>query len=168
MNPTAIFCDHSADVMSVSVDTNSGMFASGSCDGTVKLWDYREKRNCVQTFIGHESDVNSVQFFPDGNAIAGGSDDTSCRLFDKRSCSQLSVYSDPKLLCGITSVAFSNSGRILFAGCDDRSCLAWDTLKGSLTTMLNAHENRVSCIGTTNDGKALATGSWDFEMRIWA
>lgn len=33
--------------------------------------------------------------------------------------------------------------------------------------VLAGHDNRVSCLGVTNDGMAVATGSWDSFLRIW-
>ena len=65
------------------------------------------------------------------------------------------------MLCGITSVAFSVSGRLLFAGYDDFECKVWDTLRGERVGSLSGHENRVSCLGVSNDGISLCTGSWD-------
>jgi len=166
--PKAIFNDHSGDVMSVSIYDANDMFVSGSCDATAKLWDHRQRKNCVKTFPGHESDINSVQFFPDGNAFGTGSDDSSCRLFDIRAYAQLARYSNDKILCGITSVAFSRTGKMLFAGYDDYNCYVWDTQLGTLVDQLIGHDNRVSCLGVSPDGKALCTGSWDTLLKIWA
>lgn len=33
--------------------------------------------------------------------------------------------------------------------------------------VLAGHDNRVSCLGVTSDGMAVATGSWDSFLRIW-
>jgi guanine nucleotide-binding protein G(I)/G(S)/G(T) subunit beta-1 len=166
--PKAIFNDHTGDVMSVSIFDSNDTFVSGSCDATAKLWDHRQRKACVKTFPGHESDINSVQFFPDGNAFGTGSDDSSCRLFDIRAYAQLARYSNDKILCGITSVAFSRTGKMLFAGYDDYNCYVWDTQLGTLVDQLIGHDNRVSCLGVSEDGKALCTGSWDTLLKIWA
>lgn len=66
-----------------------------------------------------------------------------------------------QILCGITSVAFSVSGRLLFAGYDDFECKVWDVLRGERVGTLSGHDNRVSCLGVSNDGISLCTGSWD-------
>jgi len=166
--PKAIFNDHQGDVMSVSIFDSQDIFVSGSCDSTAKLWDHRNKKACIKTFTGHESDINSVAFFPDGFAFGTGSDDSSCRLFDIRAYQQLNKYSNDKILCGITSVSFSRTGRMLFAGYDDYNCYVWDTQLASLANQLVGHENRVSCLGVSEDGKALCTGSWDALLKIWA
>lgn len=164
-----IFSDHSGDVMSVSIFPQGSCFVSGSCDTTAKLWDYRTYPNSpVKTFQNHESDINSVQMFPDGNAFGTGSDDSSCRLFDVRAYGQINKYADDKILCGITSVAFSHSGKFLFAGYDDYNAVIWDTLTADALEVLQGHDNRVSCLGVSPDGKALCTGSWDTLLKIWA
>jgi guanine nucleotide-binding protein G(I)/G(S)/G(T) subunit beta-1 len=62
-------------------------------------------------------------------------------------------------------VAFSKSGKFVYAGYDDYACHSWDTVLGGLADLHNddvpRHENRVSCLGVSRDGKALCTGSWD-------
>ncbi|XP_059121072.1 guanine nucleotide-binding protein subunit beta-4-like [Peromyscus eremicus] len=107
------------------------------------------------------------KFFPSGYAFATGSDDATCRLFDLRADQELLLYSHDNIICGITSVAFSKSGRLLLAGYDDFNCSVWDALKGGRAGVLAGHDNRVSCLGVTDDGMAVATGSWDSFLRIW-
>jgi len=108
----------------------------------------------------------TFRFFPNGDAFATGSDDASCRLFDLRADRELNQYTHDNVLCGITSVGFSVSGRILFAGYDDFNCNVWDTLKGERVGVLAGHENRVSCLGVSQDGMALCTGSWDSMLKV--
>ncbi|EDV24201.1 Guanine nucleotide-binding protein subunit beta-1 [Trichoplax sp. H2] len=164
---TTSFTGHTGDVMSLSLSTdNAKVFVSGACDASAKLWDIRTGQ-CQQTFTGHESDINAVAFFPNSNAFATGSDDACCRLFDIRADQELCVYSHDSIICGITSVAFSKSGRLLMAGYDDYNCNIWDTLKGERVGVLAGHDNRVSCLGVTCDGMAIATGSWDSLLKIW-
>lgn len=190
---TVGFAGHSGDVMSLSLAPDGRTFVSGACDASIKLWDVRDSM-CRQTFIGHESDINAVAFFPNGYAFTTGSDDATCRLFDLRADQELLMYSHDNIICGITSVAFSRSGRLLLAGYDDFNCNIWDAMKGdragedsgptegrdgkcgpdrflhpSLCSpgVLAGHDNRVSCLGVTDDGMAVATGSWDSFLKIW-
>eukprot|EP01087_Luapelamoeba_hula_P021658 TRINITY_DN760_c0_g1_i2.p1 TRINITY_DN760_c0_g1~~TRINITY_DN760_c0_g1_i2.p1 ORF type:complete len:349 (-),score=46.07 TRINITY_DN760_c0_g1_i2:279-1325(-) len=162
------FADHNGDVMSISVAPDkSSYFISGACDATAKLWDVRAGR-CMQTFTGHNSDLNAVHYLPTGNAFGTGSDDASCRLFDIRAGQELMQYTHDSILCGITSVDFSKSGRYMFAGYEENFCNVWDTLKGECMGTLAGHQNRVSCLGVSHDGMALATGSWDVTLKVWA
>jgi len=165
-----VFSGHSSDVMSVALSpTDPNLFLSGSCDCEAKLWDIRlDSHRPVKSFVGHESDINSVAFFPDGHAFATSSDDSTCRLFDIRAYTQVNKFANEKILSGVTSISFSQSGRMLFAGYDDFQCHVWDTATGRLNTTLNGHDNRISCLGVSADGKALCTGSWDTLLKIWA
>jgi len=162
------FRSHTSDVMSISLTKDKNRFVSGACDTSAKVWDITSGK-LTHTFGGHESDINSVSFFPDSQAFVSGSDDSSCRLFDLRSYGELNSYSSKNISCGITSVAFSNSGRFLFSGYDDYSVQVWDTVKsGDPLGTLTGHQNRVSCLGVGPEGQALATGSWDHFLKIWA
>ncbi|GAA54626.1 guanine nucleotide-binding protein subunit beta [Clonorchis sinensis] len=160
------FTGHTGDVMSLSLAPDQRTFISGACDASAKLWDLRDGQ-CKQTFPGHESDINAVSYFPNGLSFGTGSDDATCRLFDIRSDQEIGMYSHESIICGITSVAFSKSGRLLLGGYDDFNCNVWDTLKQERAGVLAGHDNRVSCLGVTEDGMAVCTGSWDSFLRIW-
>ncbi|KAH9426336.1 Guanine nucleotide-binding protein [Dermatophagoides pteronyssinus] len=161
-----VFEGHQGDVMSLSLSPDQRTFVSGSCDRSARLWDLRDGL-CHQTFHGHENDINSVIFFPNSQLIATGSDDSSGRLFDLRSDQQLACYQHSDINCGLTSVSFSKSGRLLFGGYDDFNCYVWDVLREQRITVLSGHDNRIACLGVTDDGVALATGSWDTSLKIW-
>ena len=160
------FSGHSGDVMGLVVLPDRKAFVSGACDATAKLWDIRDG-NCCQTFEGHESDINAISAFPSGHAFATGSDDYTCRLFDIRADQEIAVSAHESVRSGVTSAAFSRSGRLLFAGYDDYNGRAWDGRKAERVGVLPGHENRVSCVGVTEDGMAVATGSWDSLLKIW-
>ena len=167
------FRGHESDVMSVSPSpTEPNIFVTGSCDANACVFDKRVA-SPVQTFgetmDAHESDINAVKFLRNGNAFVTGSDDCTCRLFDLRAYAELSCFSEPSIICGVTSVDVSRSGRILFAGYDNSDCIAWDMLYWNKngTTRLGAHENKVSCLEVDPSGAALCTGSWDALLRVW-
>lgn len=42
----------------------------------------------------------------------------------------------------------------------------WDVLRGDRVGSLNGHENRVSCLGVSNDAMSLCTGSWDSTVSL--
>jgi len=186
------FSDHTGDVMSVSLNPKDpNMFVSGSCDASAKVWDIRSGK-CVKSFgeatlgdstagasgnkfnqYAHSSDINSVDFMQNGRSFATGSDDSTSRIFDIRSYTQMNMFKQKGKMC-VTSVAASKQGRLLFCGYDgtdlgSTKCLAWDTLKkNEKWAELSGHDTRVSCLGMDTTGTALATGSWDKNIRIFA
>jgi len=165
--PRTIFEGHDSDVMSLTPLQNN-TFVSGGVDCTAKVWDIRTGK-CTQTHTGHDSDINSIDRFPEGYSFATGSDDNSARMFDTRCWGEINTFANPRVLVSLTSVAFSYSGRFLFGGYDDFACRAWDVIKGTLVEQaLQGHDKRVSCLGVNVRGGALATGSWDDTLKIWA
>ncbi|ODQ67567.1 G protein beta 2 subunit [Nadsonia fulvescens var. elongata DSM 6958] len=162
------FIGHLGAINSISINPqNSHIFSSSSCDGMVKLWDIRTN-NCIQNFASHQDDVNSVEFFPDGNAIGTGSDDTTCRLFDLRADCQLSIFTSPNTVSGVSSISFSRSGRLLFAGYENGECQVWDVLRGDRVSCLNEHSSKVSNVTVSSDGICISTASWDSTIKIWS
>merc|ERR1712063_202901 len=137
---------------------------TSSGDGTCLLWDV-EAGTKVTVFKGHEQDVNCVKFFPDGNSFGSGSDDFSCKLFDIRADRDIAPYKSDKV---VTSLAFSKSGRFMFTAYDDVVVRTWDVLRGEPVGDLKGHTERISCVDVSSDGYALASGSWDHQIRIWA
>jgi WD40 repeat protein len=57
--------------------------ASGSSDGTAKLWDVRDTRQprLLHTLPGHDDDVNALSFSPDGALLATGSEGGTVKLW---------------------------------------------------------------------------------------
>lgn len=47
------------------------------------------------------------------------------------------------------------------------ACRLTVTFQSLLPGVLAGHDNRVSCLGVTEDGSAVATGSWDSFLKIW-
>jgi len=162
------FTEHSLDVNCSAISPDGHVFATGSCDSTIKLWDTRVGNRSIRTFLGHESDVNALAFFPDGNAIVSGSDDSTCRLYDIRSYAMLNVFTETQHYSGVTSAAVSKSGRYIFTAYDSGPVYCWNTISGTLATSLAGHDKRVSRVRVSPDGTAVATASWDSTIIVWA
>ncbi|KAI4558241.1 hypothetical protein MJT46_012883 [Ovis ammon polii x Ovis aries] len=169
----------SSRVMTCAYGPSRNSVACGGLDNICSIYSLKTREgNVVQTLgrarrdvqanlHGHEPDINAICFFPNRNAFATGSDDATCRLFDLRADQELRAYSHDNIICGITSVSFSKSARLLLAGYDDFNCNVWDALKADGAGVLAGQDNGVSCLGVTDDGMAVVTGSWDSFLKIW-
>ena len=75
IRPAFVFEGHDRDITSLCSFSGSnltGQIASGSLDGTVKLWDLRSE-NCTKEFdIG--SEVRSLEFYARNNKLFVGSE----------------------------------------------------------------------------------------------
>ena len=75
---------HSGSVRSVAFHPTAPLLATGSWDGTVRLWllsSDNSSATCVATLKGHSDAVWSVAFHPTAPLLATGSADDSVRLW---------------------------------------------------------------------------------------
>src|SRR5271156_3243277 len=69
---------HSESIKTVVFSPNGQLVASGSGDGTVRLWD-TQTGECRSLLEGHSNEVYTVVFSPDGQLVASGSYDHTVR-----------------------------------------------------------------------------------------
>ena len=67
-------------VLSVTFNTDGKRLASGSMDGTVKIWNL-ESGTQIRELRGHSDWVYSVVYSPDGKILASGSRDYTIMIW---------------------------------------------------------------------------------------
>jgi WD40 repeat protein len=168
---------HSAAVNSIAISPDGKIFASGSDDRTVRLWNL-ETGEWIYMFTGQAGAILSVSFSSDGNAIASakrsfiasGSIDRTISTWHPESKKFIRTFfqlNSPYSHDGFVNViAFSPNG-ILASGGDDKKIKLWGSYTGELKRALIGHEDAVLAIAFTADGKTLVSGSADKTIRIW-
>ena len=155
---------HSDFVEDVRFSPDGKLLASGSKDGTVRLWD-PTTGTCRSTLEGHSSYVTSVAFSPDGKLLASGAYDNTVRLWDPATGTGRSTLEGHS--SDVTSVAFSADGKLLASGSDDNTVRLWDPATGTCRSTLEGHSDWVRSVAFSPDGKLLASGSDDRTVRLW-
>jgi WD40 repeat protein/transcriptional regulator with XRE-family HTH domain len=160
--PPRIFSGHTNDVWGVAFSPDGKYLASGSSDGTARMWDLANGET-VRVFEGHAGEVSEVQFSPDGKTLLVGSVEAA-HLWDIASGQLIQVFSGIR---GGGSVAFSPDGKYMVtASFDDKNAQLWDVATGeSLRTFQG--DGEVIRVAYSPNGEYLLTGSVNFTARLW-
>ncbi|GAA0420692.1 hypothetical protein Acor_83280 [Acrocarpospora corrugata] len=163
----AVLTGHTHWVFSVAYSPDGTRLATGSADGTVRIWDARTAIQLGEPLIGHAGAVRSVVFSPDGTRLATGSDGSAVRIWDARTGTPIGnpLIGHSKR---VSSVVFSLDGSRLASGSDDGTVRIWDARTGTpIGEPLTGHTSWVNSVAFSPDGTRLATGSADKTVRIW-
>ena len=123
-----------------------------------------------------EYPVLSVAFSPDGKRLASASDEPTVKVWD--AATGQVFFTLKRHAAPVASVAFSRDGKQLASASHDGTVILWDALNGQETLTFRGHTRRlqvtagddsnwVNGLAFSPDGKWLASGDKDGEVRLW-
>jgi len=176
VSPQRILAGHVRGVSSVAFSPDGRRAATGSDDGSAKVWDAATGQELF-TLAGHAGFVLGVAFSPDGRKIVtaagpwgGGRNPGEVRVWDAAT-GRLLHRLQGHAYCA-WSAAFSPDGRRVVSGGGDWAygpgeAKVWDVDAGREVLSLAGKMGTVRSVAFSPDGRHIVTGSFDRTAKVW-
>ena len=190
-NTSIAFPKHNQWINLLAFSPDNRWLVTVELGGVTRLWDLSTLRSsgpskAPRVLSGH-SNVESVAFSADSRWLATGSTDHTANLWD---LSNLAARQKPIVLEGhegtVLAIAFSRDGRWLVTACGrregrteggltavypgDRTARLWDLTADDpsrASVVLRGHDDDLTSLAVSANGRWLATGSNDRTTRVW-
>ena len=156
--------DHADWIFDLAFSPDGKRIASASRDKTSKVFDVAKKES-VATFPGHAQAVYTVAFSPDGKTVATGGEDNQVRVWDPDDDGK-QVRTIGRFGGAVFKLQYTPDGKELVACSADKTVRVFDANGGPSRT-LQGHADWIYTFAISPDGKTVASGSWDGEVRLW-
>ena len=156
---------HTDTTFAFALSPDEHTLASGSMDGSVKLWDVESEALLWSGW--HTQGTTCLAFSPDGRLLASGGLDGTVRLWEASLGTPVEDIPHPG---SVFSAAWSPDGRLLASGDVAGTTRLWEIGHSEPATCvqtLSGHTNLVHGLAFAPDGSILVSASWDSTVKLW-
>ena len=156
---------HLSAVSALALSTGGEILASGSLDGTVILWDMKEKELLKSIMVIGKGSVNSLAFHPNGKLLAVGGEDGSLQFLsipEMKIITTLMGHIKP-----LTDLEFNLRGDIFVSCSEDGKLIIWDW-KAKKQRYEIGFENAVSAISIHPKRQEIVVGTVGGSLESWS
>lgn len=152
---------HQHGVPAAATNPSGDVFATGSYDSTVRLWNSNGSAGPVLEEFG--APVRALAWSPDGGRLVAGREDNRLRIWssDGRPGAAFAGHEGY-----VQTVAWSPNGRQIASGSWDNSVRLWST-DGKPQGLLSGHGASVFAVDWHPDSRRLLSAGADGAIRLW-
>jgi WD40 repeat protein len=158
--------DRLGPILSLAYRPDGRIFAVGTRDRQVRLWDVEAGRPARGDPLALDDRVLAVAFSPDGRTLLTGIGKRRAEFWDVAT-----GENQPEPLGhgkAVYAVAYSPDGRTVLTGSEDMTARLWDAATHKPLGVTLGHQGTVYAVAfRPPDGQVLLTGSEDRTARLW-
>ena len=152
------------------MDPTNDMFASGSADRTIKLWDLAKASVGAPdalklTLTGHISPVRGLAFSSRHPYLFSAGEDKMVKCWDLETNQVIRHYHGH--LSGVFCLKLHPTLDLLVTGGRDAVARVWDIRTKTQVHVLAGHDNTVASLLTRSTDPQIVTGSMDSTIKLW-
>jgi WD40 repeat protein len=161
--PVLTYTGHSDFVYGVAFGPQGDWFVTASKDRSSRMIDAKTGKS-IFTFSGTELDVLTVAVRPDGEQVVTSGFEAALSWWNTKTGERIRRQGGHDI--ATNEIAFPASGEIAVSAGGDRTVRVWDAKTGVQAKSLPVG-SMVYSVAVRNDGKVIASGSFDGLVRIW-
>ena len=152
------------------MDPSNDMFATGSADRTIKIWDLAKASvgasDALQlTLTGHIGPVRGLAFSPRHPYLFSAGEDKMVKCWDLETNQVIRHYHGH--LSGVFCLSLHPTLDVLVTGGRDAVARVWDMRSKTQIHVLSGHEHTVASVLTKATDPQIVTGSHDSTVKLW-
>jgi WD40 repeat protein len=158
---------HQQDVCCLAISHNGKLFASGSRDKTIKLWELKTFQ-IVGTLTGHRNAINCLLWMQDNRILISGSQDKTIKFWDLAVRKNLHTFGNKFSghSHGIKSLAIDVENNHLLSGDEDKTLKIWDLRRNKQINQIKFAGATLTGLAITQDCQFFCSGELEKQLRI--
>lgn len=159
---------HTSDVNCVAISPDDKIYATGSLDKTIKLWEFNKKMSTFVSFgilRGHTRSIWHVAFSPVDKVLASSSTDEKIKLWSLTDFTCIRTFQGHS--GSVLRVAYISLGSQLLSAAADGLVKLWNVKDSECIGTFESHTDKIWTLQVSKDEKTIVTGGSDSLITIW-